>query len=453
MLLYFTIYLVVTLTIALKQPHYDTPPLKCNPPDEHARYLVSLYICNYGILPTGYEEELFSGDCKWTYGFYTLLPYMVQGYVMRFVHLFTDSSLILLYTARMVDVIFGLVTAYIVLLLGRKLWKDDRERWLFCFLVTFLPQSIFLHTYANPDSLCLLSTALMLYGLTRGYGDCFSVGSCGFLTAGIVLCALTYYNAYGFILGSVVLFAVYFWRKEEGRWRCEWDAFLKKGTLISVVVFLCVSWSFFRNYILYDGDFIGLTTMQNLIKSLGIPRETYYSQGKSLFFMLFGTTFLPKLAVSFIANYGSATIYTWKIIYIFYLVIFGAGMAGLFFFRKGQEKCFFCEIGDAAFPKLEKWQEKWIHVVMFFCMIMPFLLLVRYAYTVDYQAQGRYVMPALIPAMYYITRGLGRLALSSKGLDDKKEKCFAAVMVGIVVSLLITVYFCALPCYLQHTVL
>ena len=43
---------------------------------------VPLYICNHGTLPTGFEDELLSGDCKWTYGFYTLLPYMVQGGVI-----------------------------------------------------------------------------------------------------------------------------------------------------------------------------------------------------------------------------------------------------------------------------------------------------------------------------------------------------------------------------------
>ena len=220
-LFYFALYLIVALTIALNQPLNDTFPSLPNPPDEHSRYKVPLYVCNHGTIPTGYEEELFSGNCRWTYGFYTLLPYMVQGYVMRFVNLFTDSQLALLYTARLVNVTFGFIMAYIVLLLGKKLFRDDRVRWLFCFLVTFLPQSLFLHTYTNPDSMCLLSTALMLYGLVRGYGDGFSFKSCALLTTGVILCALSYYNGYGFILGSILLFIAYFIKKEGGKWRCE----------------------------------------------------------------------------------------------------------------------------------------------------------------------------------------------------------------------------------------
>lgn len=38
------------------------------------------------------------------------------------------------------------------------------------------------------------------------------------------------------------------------------------------------------------------------------------------------------------------------------------------------------------------------------CIIIPFVLLVRYAYTIDYQAQGRYVLPSLVPLMYIICK-------------------------------------------------
>lgn len=443
-LIYFLIYLVAALTIALHQPLNDTFPWLSNPPDEHSRYKVPLYICNHGTLPTGFEEELFSGGCRWTYGFYTLLPYMVQGYAMRFVNLFTDSSLALLYTARFVNVAIGLVMAYIVLLLGKKLFQDDRVRWLFCFLVTLLPQSLFLHTYVNPDSMCLLSTALMIYGLVRGYEDGFSVKSCAFLTVGVILCALSYYNAYGFILGSILLFAAYFLKKKEGRWQYDWKPFLKKGIIISVIVLLCISWSFIRNYILYDGDIIGLTTKENFVKSFGIVRETFQSQGKSLFSMLFGTDFFLKLTLSFIANYGSTSIYTWKPIYLFYLVIFAAGMLG----------AVFCKAKEAKKPLAErKWLRLFFHAVMIFCMVMPLFLTIRYAYTVDYQAQGRYIMPGLVPFMYYVSRGLEKLPIWQKCPEKGKNILSILVMAGIVVSLLVMVFITALPVYLQAPVL
>ena len=43
-------------------------------------------------------------------------------------------------------------------------------------------------------------------------------------------------------------------------------------------------------------------------------------------------------------------------------------------------------------------------------MVIPFALLTWYSYASDYQAQGRYLMPMLIPFMYFITRGYEYLA-------------------------------------------
>ena len=448
LLVYLMVYLVAALTIALHQPLNDTYPLLQNPPDEHSRFKVPLYICNHGVLPTGYEEELFSGNCKWTYGFYTLLPYMVQGYAMRFVNLFTDSSLALLYTARIMNVLNGLLMAYVVALIGKKLFRDERVKWLFCFLVTFLPQSLFLHTYSNPDSMCLLSTALMIYGLLRGYGDSFSVKSCAFLTSGVILCALSYYNAYGFILSSIALFTAYFLTKENGRWRFDWKPFLKKGLLISGVVLLCISWSFIRNYILYDGDIIGLTAMQNLIKSYGIPRETFYSRGESLLTMLTGTDFFLRLCVSFIACYGSVTLYTWKPIYAAYILLLGTGLLGMLFCKNRD-----IVYAGSSLQTERKWQRIFFHINMIFCIAIPIILLIRYAYTVDYQAQGRYIMPGLIPLMYYVTRGLEKFPLWRKCPEKYKTILATLVLVGIVLALLITVFVFALPRYLEVSVL
>ena len=42
---------------------------------------------------------------------------------------------------------------------------------------------------------------------------------------------------------------------------------------------------------------------------------------------------------------------------------------------------------------------------MLVTMAVPPIVLVWYAYTSDFQAQGRYVMPAVIPVMYFVTLG------------------------------------------------
>ncbi len=54
----------------------------------------------------------------------------------------------------------------------------------------------------------------------------------------------------------------------------------------------------------------------------------------------------------------------------------------------------------------ERWNpENVFRWAMLVTMAVPPIVLVWYAYTSDFQAQGRYVMPAVIPVMYFVTLG------------------------------------------------
>lgn len=225
--IYFITYIIIGLSLLARQPFG-------NPPDEYNRFLIPSFIAEHGTLPNGYDESIRIPGYGFSYAFQPILPYMIQGYAMRFVGLFTESASALLYTARAVDFIFGFITALFALLLSRKWFSDKRIQYLFAFLVTFLPQSIFMHTYVNTDSCCMMSIVIMLYGLTKGLADHFSPSSCVTLSIGIILCALSYYNAYGFILSCILLFTAHFLSycssKSAGtKISFDWKPFLKKG--------------------------------------------------------------------------------------------------------------------------------------------------------------------------------------------------------------------------------
>ena len=207
--IYFALFLTISATLALFQPLGDTS-LFVNPPDEHARILIPWYICQHGVLPTGLEEEVRIPGYGISYGLYTTFPYIVQGYVMRLVSLFTESARHLLYAGRFVNVLSGMAMAYVVYLLSKRLFTAAGIRWMFCFGVMYLPQCLFLHTYINTDSMCLLSTAIIVLALVAAYQDGFTIKNCLLLSGGIILCALSYYNAYGYILSSIFLFVAYF---------------------------------------------------------------------------------------------------------------------------------------------------------------------------------------------------------------------------------------------------
>ena len=246
--LYLLGFLALALTIALLQPLANTPPLFGNPPDEHARYLIPQFICRYGRIPTGLEEEVRIPAYGFSYALYNVFPYIVQGYIMRFVSLFTESEIALLYTARLVNVTFGLLMAVVVYFIGKRVFQDDRFRWLFCFAVTYLPEGLFMHTYVNTDSCCMLSTAMMVYALVCVYRDGINVRNSLWMSGGIILCALSYYNAYGYIVSCILLFVMFFLQKKEsGGYSYDWKKMLKYGCFIAAVVLIGIGWWFIRS--------------------------------------------------------------------------------------------------------------------------------------------------------------------------------------------------------------
>ena len=379
--LYLLGFLALALTLALLQPLANTPPLYGNPPDEHARYLIPQFICKYGKIPTGWEEEVRIPAYGFSYALYNVFPYIVQGYLMRFVSLFTESEVVLLYTARLVNVTFGLLMAVVVYLIGKRVFRDDRFRWLFCFAVTYLPEGLFLHTYVNTDSCCMLSTAMMVYALVCVYQDGISLRNSLWMSGGIILCALSYYNAYGYIVSCILLFLLSFLQKKEnGGYFYDWKNMLKYGCLIAGVVLAGIGWWFIRSYIVLDGDLLGLATREKMaiqyaVESVNpLTMQTYQSMGYTVLEMFRERYTLSGLFHSFVAAFGSMSIYGSIWLYRAYKAFFVLGTAGSLLYV-------------ICYKKRRKisGREWFFHINMLYCIFMPVFLTIYYAYTTDYQ--------------------------------------------------------------------
>ena len=97
--------------------------------------------------------------------------------------------------------------------------------------------------------------------------------------------------------------------------------------------------------------------------------------------------------------------------------------------------------------------EWFFHINMLYCIFMPVFLTIYYAYTTDYQNQGRYLLPALLPLMYYMIKGIQKLSeLKIKGrtfprwlVNTGVAICFL-ILVGGTIDM---VYVRALPVYLE----
>lgn len=462
--LYFLLYLTAALSLALKQPFG-------NPPDEYNRYLIPQYIARYGTLPNGYEESIRIGGYGFSYAFQPILPYIIQGYCMRPAFLLHAPDTVLLLIARSVNVLFGLIMALFVLLLSKQWFPDKRLQYLFSFLVTFLPQSIFIHTYVNTDSCCMMSIAVILYGLTMGIRKSFRYTHCIVLSLGIIICALSYYNAYGFILSSILLFAAYFIKYKpispaspagkKGSYVIDWPNLLKKGFFISALVLVGIGWWFIRSGILYNGDILGLNSRNDCAALYALPqfhpdtRITWKNQGYSVWDMLLHSDFINLSLLSFIGIYGPMTIVTSVWIYRFYKALFFVGIL-------------LCLVMPVISPgKMSKRPvfRRFIHANMLFCILVPLFLSIYYSFSTDYQPQGRYLLPMLIPLCYYCIHGIGNLYFFLKAKFTAKIKpakilLFRSIFTGfslllisvIIISLFVTIFGYAYPYYTANPV-
>ena len=309
-------FLILAATLALMQPLADTPPLYPNAPDEHARFLVPWYICQHGVIPTGFEEEVRIPAYGFSYILYNAFPYIVQGYIMRFVSIFTSSQQILLYVGRFVNVLSGACMAWVVWLLGKRLFKERKWGMVFSFLVTYLPESLFMHTYINTDSMCMLATAMIVYGLVSAWQDDFYIKNSMCLAAGGLGCIL--------LNGKIYELAV------------------------------------------------GRKNISRLWVGADLKKERTMGQ--------------------------------W---------------------------CFF-------------------HANMIFCILMPTALLIYYAYTMDYQNQGRYLLPAIVPLMYYLVRGFEKLAQIKYWPKWLARLIPVLAAAFVVLSAVYMVYIVSVPVYLGY---
>lgn len=426
-----------------------------DPPDEINRFKVVAFIYRHGCLPHGANPEILLDGFGASYAFQPILTYIIQGFLLRFLRLFTSDGYVLLLAARMVNVVFGTAMAYFVRQIAKELWKNPYLQWLFTIMVVFLPQNIFIHSYVNTDSMAMLSVSIICFALLRAQRSNYEKKDCILLAIGIILCALSYYNAYGIILAAVLIFLSNYIHNGN----IKWAPMLRKGLFISAIVLLGISWWFIRNGILYDGDIIALRARSECAIQTALPefnpltRSTFQNSGASLTDMLFGAHYLVLVFNSFIAMFGAMDIPTHGLIYIFYRYFW---LAACILALLPRRLC--CQPQGALWSASEsslsesgrKKQFIFYGGMVLFCLITV-ALSVLYSYAWDFQPQGRYILPILIPFMLFVTCGIEKLCgifhrlflLPEKSLHGKSSGFFSektGTILGKLVCLGIMLY-------------
>lgn len=224
-------------------------------PDEAMRMLIPEYIVSHHTLPNGMEESVRHPLWGFSYALYPYLTAIISSVFMAITSLFTKSAAALLTAARLTSVLSGTGTLIVVFLIGEELFERRESALLGGIFVGFLPQFVFLSCYVNNDSFAVFTVALIIYFWIRGMKSAFCKKDCIGLGAGCGLCALSYYNAYAYLLCSILLFfalMIHFRKPAK-------EIFVK-ALAVFAIAFLIGGWFFIRNAVIHDGDLLGMRT-------------------------------------------------------------------------------------------------------------------------------------------------------------------------------------------------
>lgn len=380
-------------------------------PDEAMHLDVVYYIRANGVLPRGDDPAIRNRIWGFSYAYSPILPYIIGGYLQRIVQHFSSSFRTLVMTARMVSILSGTATVFFTWKLSELLFPRKEIRYLLPVFTGMFPELAFINTYVNSDAMAIMTTAMIMYFWASGSANNWRIKDAVGLSAAMGLCALTYYNCYGFILMSVPLFFCSI--AQSGKSRKE---IVRMTGLIVLLTAAVCGWWFVRNLIIYDGDLLGRATLN---KNAEIYAQDGYKpsqilsplkQGYSLPAMLTELEFVSKTLRSFIAMFSNYLLRARHHIYVLYRWIIGIGLLGSF-------------AAGMSFLKSRGWKDKttgkricfWICAILALFIVLA--LAVYYSYAVDFQPQGRYILPCIVPLGCLITagydlifRGITRLA-------------------------------------------
>ena len=377
-------------------------------PDEAMRDLLSNFIYKHGALPVGNELEIVHPIWGFSYAFYPYITSISSAFFMRLVSLFTTDPSALLAAARFTSVLLGMGTVYFIFRIGEFLFKKRESTLLFAALCAFLPQFIFLCSYQNNDCLAVFSSSLILFFWLRGLKDGWNRKNCLGLGVGCGICALSYYNAYAWILCSIPVYFSGAWKQKIRK-----RELLKKCIFILGIAVLIAGWFFIRNAVLHKGDFLGMDSTSSLAETYAMDefkpslRETPSRLGLS-----FGETFfsvgdgdfqnwIPKTVCSFIGAFSHLNLFMALPLYGIYLLIYLVGLLLFFIYIfKNRRK--------------HSAENKILFFNFLLCIFLPLGMSMYNSYYSDFQPQGRYLMPSLIPVMILISSGYHFFSLSDR---------------------------------------
>lgn len=194
---------------------------------------------------------------------------------------------------------------------------------------------------------------------------------------------------------------------------------IKKGVTIALIAFAIAGWWFIRSYLLYDGDFLGLKSSDECAEINAVDKfkpsliQTPQRLGESIPYMLFKRFWLSITFKSFIGVFSGLSIFLPRYIYIAYFLMYFFAFVGVIIY--------FINNIRSKYYKNNK-NILLLEGTFVICTIITIFLSIYYSYTSDFQPQGRYIMPMLIPFAYFVTLGIKEMMKRIFDNEFIKEK-------------------------------
>lgn len=407
-------------------------------PDEYMRFQIPEYIYANHALPRGDDPWLCNNVWGLSYAFQPYLAYLVSVFFMFVGGTFDLSPYAIFHVARMSSVMFSTITVVYCIKIAKQIFNQKTGR-LFVVMVAFLPQFVFISSYVNNDSLAIMASAMVVYYWIRGLKTIWDKSAYIGLGIALAICIASYRNVYGYGLCSAAIFIFSYIRQyKKTKDKALFAELIKKGLIICGIAVLISGWWYVRNYIIYDGDIMG-KSFSKLAKMKYAAaqykpdvRTTLAKSGVSLKAMLFDMGWLKGTARSFVAGFGYMELWLPNWCYVVYFLVFCGGLTGYVITLKKKAKPVF---------------DKLLHVFLWLSIGIVLCLSIYYSYFMDYQPQGRYLLPIIVPLMMLFSTGIYKLEQVLQKKTGHKIAVIPVVIMIILAICVVSLVYTIIPYY------
>lgn len=373
--------------------------------DEYLHFGLTKFIADKHYLPVFNKDDYTNTECvKTTISMFGQVKNIPVCHTSYSVYPFPSHTISALFIApiqkdvpyryvfaRLPNVLFFALFLLLVWKIIRLVFHSEDIRLAAFITVAFIPQVTFINSYINSDGFSLMIGALVVYMWFKTNNEGLTRRNIILGAIALGLLASAKYN-YFILFPTTIVFLIFSIK------RFRWKKIVAFFT-VSVLSILTISgWWFTRNYILYK-DALGFSTAKKAIYSIAPDYVTIADFGQNFFTTLLVTNWGVLSFKSFFATFGWMSIYLPN---IFYIVIYFFVAISLFgwlfhFIDLYAQKQVFNLFKSRLFPLL---------AASLFTIIGSIGLSVWTSLNNDFQPQGRYLFPALIPVMIGVIKGL-----------------------------------------------